>query len=55
MDEVAGELGLDVLGKLPINPEFAKKADCGVCFDIDLPEMAPAVKKLESLLTDYDK
>ena len=54
VDEVAAELGIDVLGKLPINPEFAKKVDLGVCYEIELPELEDAGKKLESLRKDYE-
>lgn len=35
IDETAGELGLKVLGKLPIEPEFAAKADEGKFFEIE--------------------
>ncbi len=55
VDEVASELGIDVLGKLPINPEFAEKVDWGVCYEIELPEIEPAAEKLKGLLTDIEK
>ena len=49
VDEVAEELEIPVLGKLPINPEFAEKVDWGVCYEIDLPELEEGAKILEQL------
>ena len=48
--EVADEMGLDILGKLPFDTEFAKLCDEGRVFDADRPELASAVKAAEKLL-----
>ena len=49
VDEVAQDLDIPVLGKLPINPEFAEKVDWGICYEIDLPEIEEAAKVLQAL------
>ena len=49
VDEVAEDLNIPVLGKLPINPEFAEKVDWGICYEIDLPELEEGTKILENL------
>ncbi len=49
VDEVAGEHGLDVLGKLPIEPELAEACDSGSIEDFKGDLLEDAVKKLESL------
>ena len=49
IDEVADEIGLKVLGKLPIDPAFAQMADEGRFDEIDMTELAPAVEKLATL------
>lgn len=51
IDEVAKELNLDVLGKLPLDPEYARTADNGDLFDIDnQSHLEAAVAKLEGVL-----
>lgn len=37
IDEIAAELGVRVLGKMPIDPEFASMADKGTFFDVQNP------------------
>ncbi len=49
IDEVADEIGLSVLGKLPIDPAFAELADEGRFDEIDTPELAAAVEKISTL------
>ena len=49
VDQVAGEHGLDVLGKLPIEPELAEACDSGNIEDFKGNLLSDAVKKLESL------
>lgn len=49
IDEVADEIGLKVLGKLPIDPAFAELADSGRFDEIEMAELAPAVEKVTSL------
>ena len=42
-------MGLDVLGKLPIEPELAEACDSGSIEDFKGDLLEDAVKKLESL------
>ena len=49
VDSVAEEIGLQVLGKLPIDPAFAKLADEGRFDEVETPEIAPAVEKITTL------
>lgn len=49
IDEAAGELGLEVLGKLPLDPEYAKAADDGSFYQIENPYLDAAAKKLENM------
>ncbi len=49
IDETAAELGIDVLGKLPMDPSYATNADNGVCYMSEVTALDSAVKKLESL------
>lgn len=51
IDNIAAEIGLKVLGKLPIDPELAKKSDDGEFDDVVLDEILPAVDRLEMLYT----
>ena len=46
IDEVAAEIGIDVLGKLPIIPMMAKIADEGKFDEVDNPYVSPAVDKI---------
>ena len=49
IDQTAAELGVPVLGKLPLNPEFAKAVDEGRFFELENPYLAEAVKRLEEM------
>lgn len=49
IDEIADELGLSVLGKIPINPEWAKMADYGRFDKIDSTVISPAAEKISKL------
>ena len=49
IDAVAEEIGLSVLGKLPINPELAKLSDEGRFAEVVVDELLPAVEKIETL------
>ena len=48
IDEVAGEIGIPVLGRMPIRPEYAALADAGTFEQAAHEELAEAVKLLES-------
>lgn len=50
IDAVADEMGIPVLGKLPIIPDTAKAADEGVFDKIDVPQLAEGIAVLEKLL-----
>lgn len=47
VDEVAMSTGLPVLGKIPINPDFAKIADEGAFSDMKVDYLDDAVRKVE--------
>ena len=47
--EVAKDLQLAVLGKLPLNPEFAEKADAGRVFDMKSEDLQRAASVLKAL------
>ena len=49
VDEVAGELGIPVLGKLPMDPKIAKYADEGRIFENECEELADVRGVLEGL------
>ncbi|MCI5873005.1 MAG: Mrp/NBP35 family ATP-binding protein [Clostridiales bacterium] len=49
IDAVADELGLPVFGKLPLDPEYAKKADSGEFEDLENPYLDTAVAELKKL------
>ena len=49
IDEVAGELGIDVLGKMPLDPAFATKADEGRIFDLDVDYIDKGVEAIEHI------
>ena len=49
VDQVAAVHDLDVLGKIPINPAYAKLADDGEFEKVKVEELEPAVKVLEKL------
>lgn len=46
IDEIAAELQIDVLGKMPINPLYAEAADKGVFHAVDNEHVEKAVEKL---------
>ena len=50
IEKAAEEYGIDVLGKMPINPETASYCDKGMVYKADMTPMAEAAKKIESLL-----
>ena len=49
VDEVAGELGINVLGKMPIDPAYAQSADEGRFFEMNNPYLVAGVDVLKSL------
>ena len=49
IDEVAKELGIDVLGKMPLDPAFASKADEGKIFNLDVDYIDKGVEAVEKL------
>ena len=46
IDEIAGDLGMEVLGKMPINPLYAEAADQGAFHAVDNEYVEKAVEKL---------
>ncbi|WP_310605337.1 Mrp/NBP35 family ATP-binding protein [Anaerosporobacter sp.] len=52
VEETAEKYDLDVLAKIPINPEIAKKVDAGEIEDIEAPWLDEAISKLESKLAN---
>ena len=50
VEEIAKKYDLDVLAKIPINPEIAKKVDAGEVEEIEANWLDDAVTKLESKL-----
>lgn len=50
IDEIAKELGIDVLGKVPIQPDYASAADAGEFYRIQNTYIQNASKKLEDSL-----
>ena len=49
VDEVAGELDINVLGKMPIDPAYAQSADEGRFFEMNNPYLVAGVDVLKSL------
>lgn len=49
IDEVAAATGMKVLGKLPLDPAFAAKADEGRFFDIENPYLKEAYEALKNV------
>ena len=49
VDEVAAELGMKVLGKMPIDPAYAQSADEGRFFEMDNSYFAAGVEVLKNL------
>lgn len=49
VEDVAKNHGIDVVAKLPINPEIAEKIDQGLIEDINPSELDPIINKITSL------
>ena len=49
IDEVAKELGIDVLGKLPLDPKYAQAADEGRFFELENPNLEAGVEKIGNI------
>ena len=49
IDEAAAEMGIPVLGKMPLNPEYAQMVDEGKFAQIENPYLDEAVKKVENI------
>ena len=49
LDEVAKELNMEVLGKMPLDPEFAKVADAGKIYTREVTDLDKAVDVLKAL------
>ncbi|MCI8327718.1 MAG: Mrp/NBP35 family ATP-binding protein [Lachnospiraceae bacterium] len=49
IEEVAGGLGIEVLGKLPLEPKYAQAADEGLFHEVESPYLETGIKKLENL------
>ena len=49
VEDVAKNHGIDVVAKLPINPEIAGKIDQGLIEDINPSELDPIINKITSL------
>ena len=49
IDEVAKELGIDVLGKLPLDPKYAQAADEGRFYELENPNLEAGVEKIGNI------
>ena len=49
IDEVAKELGIDILGKLPLDPKYAQAADEGRFFELENPNLEAGVEKIGNI------
>ncbi|MCR4611324.1 MAG: Mrp/NBP35 family ATP-binding protein [Lachnospiraceae bacterium] len=49
IDEVAKELGIEVLGKMPLNADFASKADAGEVYKLDFDYLDKGVEVIGKL------
>ncbi len=49
IDKTAEEMGLPVLGKLPLDPAYAKAADEGAFYSIENPHLDAAVEALKAI------
>ena len=49
IDEIAADLDLSVLGKLPLDPAYAKAADAEQFYTMDNPYIAKAIEALEQI------
>ena len=50
IDEVADSLGIAVLGKMPMDPAVAEKADAGRCLEADVTALTPAKELIEKVI-----
>ena len=50
IDAIAGDLSIPVLGKLPLDPAFAKEVDRGAFYETENPYLTEAVQTLKGLL-----
>ena len=49
IDAVADELGVPVLGKLPLDPDYAKRADLGIFSAISQEQLSAGMECLKKL------
>lgn len=49
IEEVSAEIGIPVLGKMPLDPEFARLVDEGKFSEIENPYLKDAIDKVENL------
>ena len=49
IDEIAKELGIDVLGKMPLDPSFASKADEGKIYELDIDYINKGIEVINKL------
>ena len=49
IDDIAKELGIEVLGKLPLNPDFATKADEGKIYEVEMDYLDKGVELISSI------
>lgn len=49
IDETAAELGIKVLGRLPLDPEYARQADAGAFYGMDNDYLDAAVEVLKGI------
>ena len=49
IEEVTKELGIDLLGKIPVNPDYAKAVDRGEFASLEVPGLQKAIGKLKAL------
>ncbi len=49
IDETAKELGISVLGKLPMNPEYAAKVDAGQFHTLEVEGVEQAIETLKQM------
>lgn len=49
IDEAAAKMGIPVLGKMPLDPEYAQMVDAGKFAEIENPYLEEAVKKIENI------
>ena len=50
IDEIAKDLSIPVLGKLPLDPAYAKEVDRGAFYETENPYLTEAVQTLKGLL-----